>query len=426
MDTPGVAGIVIRPDSKDSSKHVLYTWTHAYEGYPDVDFDDRRPSKVKCWSSEGRLKREYHCDVGDDEEGNPANPSISTVVFCELYRDDLETWVDSMIVGLHCTCGSIKWKSDYSDFDLELAQECGEGNILPFFEHSNGEAMETWRESFGLVRALAVCGKRKTVLSYGIFPGHGLPLAMVLWSCKEPGVPLSYFDCKKCRMYEVNGISVHNSDVLLGDLHADRIVAVNVEEYGLYPSIVIEGYGKIRARYHDDDGFHGTMAMSGPYSIMANESNQTVWIFETAKFASHSALDHLDWRFKDQIHREIHDDEDDRHRYAGRSIAIGKVTFPEFGGNKPKRKKKKNPEFMIGFPESDDKSDRLGDGGPIALAMRGRWIVGGFSNGTLARFQLPDEFDKGLEDIGVSCNDKASCSHLTSDVWFTPMLDFDC
>jgi hypothetical protein len=423
-DTPGVAGIVIRPDCRDRTKHLIYTWTHAYQGYPDEEFDDREPSRVKCWNSHGVLRREYMCDIGDDQEGNPANPSVSAVVFCELFIEDHGRWVDSMIVGLHCISSSIKWKRDYSDFDLETAQECGEGSILPFFEHSHGKAMESWREDFGLVRALAVCGKRKTVMSFGVFPGHGFPEAIVLWSCKEPGVPLVRFDCQKCRIYEVAGLSVHNSDVLLADNYGDRIVAMSVEEYGLYPTITIEGYGKIGKRYYVDEGYHGRMAMSGPFAVMANELCPSVWIFETAKCASHSALDRKDGRMRDYRMREESHDEDDPHKYSGRQIAIGKVTFPEFGGNPPTRTKEKNPSFMIGLPESDDKSDRLGEGGVIALAMRGKWLVAGFSNGTLSRVELPDEFQTS-EESDLSSNHKTSFSSLPSDTWHQPILDFD-
>mmetsp|Transcript_14353 Transcript_14353/g.26944 ORF Transcript_14353/g.26944 Transcript_14353/m.26944 type:complete len:718 (-) Transcript_14353:1861-4014(-) len=419
--TPGVAGIVIRPNGKSQKTHLIYTWTHIYPGFPDVEFKDREPSRVKCWNSDGFLKREYICDVGDDEEGNRAHPTISTVVFCELYREDLERWVDSMIVGLHCVATSIDWKNNYSDFDLETAQECGEGNILPFFEHSRGEPMETWREDIGLVRALAVCGRKKTVLSYGVHLGHGFPLAIVLWSCEEPGVPLCRFNCEQCRINGVAGLSVHNSDVILADCYADRIVAISVEEYGLYPKINVEGYGKIGNRYYIDEGFHGRMAMSGPFAAMANEMQPTVWIFETAKCASNSALDHKDGKMRAFYMKDTSYDENDRHRFSGREIAIGSVRFPEFGGNPPSMKKDENPSCMIG---SESKPDDFGDGGVIALAIRGKWLVAGFSNGTLSRVELPKDFEIGME-TDLSCNHQASCSSLPSDMWYAPILDFE-
>jgi hypothetical protein len=166
------------------------------------------------------------------------------------------------------------------------------------------------------------------------------------------------------------------------------------------------------------------MAMSGPFAVMANELCPSVWIFETAKCASHSALDRKDGRMRDYRMREDSHDEDDPHKYSGRQIAIGKVTFPEFGGNPPTRTKEKNPSFMIGLPESDDKSDRLGEGGVIALAMRGKWLVAGFSNGTLSRVELPDEFQTS-EESDLSSNHKTSFSSLPSDTWHQPILDFD-
>ena len=42
------------------------------------------------------------------------------------------------------TDGYLEYEDEYlSDFDLDEAQQAGEGNILPFYEHSNGLQMET-------------------------------------------------------------------------------------------------------------------------------------------------------------------------------------------------------------------------------------------------------------------------------------------
>lgn len=187
-ETPGVAGIIARKHPTKEGEYLLYTWSHAYEGYPDEDYDDRGPSQVKVWRGhDGKFQKSYECDVGDDRDGNSAHPSIACVVFCKLFVN--RSWQDALIVGLHCICPKIRlWDEDYSDFDLEEAQEVGEGNILPFYEH-RGVAMETWRDHSGIIRAMAVV-PNKYLLSSSMRYGNGLPDAMVLWDLQNPGVPL--------------------------------------------------------------------------------------------------------------------------------------------------------------------------------------------------------------------------------------------
>jgi len=85
METPGVAGIVIRPDPTKKHHHLVYTWSDAHEGYPHHDFDDRGPATLRAWSgNDGKLVKKYLCDVGVDADGDHAYPTISTVVFCKL------------------------------------------------------------------------------------------------------------------------------------------------------------------------------------------------------------------------------------------------------------------------------------------------------------------------------------------------------
>jgi len=188
QETPGVAGIVVRPDLSNKHYHVVYTWTHAHDGYPRLEFDKRHPSKLRAWSGiNGALLKQYNCDIGKDEDGENAHPSISTVVFCKLFLEERGTWVDSIIVGLYCRCVDIEYDEDFSDYDIEDAAEISRGNILPFVEHSNGMAMETWRGDPGLIRAMAVI-ESKYLLSCSIIPGHGTPHSFTLWSLSNPGM----------------------------------------------------------------------------------------------------------------------------------------------------------------------------------------------------------------------------------------------
>eukprot|EP00978_Attheya_sp_CCMP212_P003319 scaffold6841_cov58-Attheya_sp.AAC.2 len=382
-ETMGVAGIVIHPVEKSKTKHCIYTWTHAYEGYPDKDFEDREASKVKCWQSDGTYKRSYSCDVGDADDGTVAHPSIAAVVFCDLFMEARNMWVDSMVVGLHCASNSLDWEGDYSQFDLEDAQESGEGNIIPFYEHSNGKRMETWRDSLGLISSLAVI-PRKYVLSFSIKLGHGSPDAMVLWSCEEPGVPLCRHDFwdpsirnplkqSLSRLYGVAGISVWGTDIIMTDNEGDRIAAVVVEDEEGNPCLDLKGYASIGNKRCEDEGFHGRMAMSGPHAIVANQSFPDVWMFHTQECRDHPKLDARD-------------------------------------GNERKFYAEEERSNEEGNLQQDYREDGFGEGGPIVLAIRGKWLVAGFSNGTIG-------------DDSVSANHLASSSHLPSDEWFHPILE---
>ena len=195
-ETPGVAGMVVRPDPTNVNHHLVYTWSDAYEGYPHRSFKKRGPSTLRAWSSiDGVLVKAYSCNIGVDTDGNPAYPSISTVVFCKLYQKDCDTWVDSIVVGLYCLCKCLQYDEDFSDFDLVEAAGQSEGNILPFWEHSDGRAMETWRGDSGLIHAMAVV-KEKYLFTLTICSGHGFPRSIILWSLNEPGTfVISTFSC---------------------------------------------------------------------------------------------------------------------------------------------------------------------------------------------------------------------------------------
>ena len=446
--TAGVAGLIVRQNG--TGGHLLYTWTDAYDGYPEQDWEARGPSKVKCWSgNDGRFVRSYDCDVGQaDGTGEPAYPSISTVVFCRLWMGDRNAWVDSMIVGLHCLCQTIVWKSDYSNYDIEKAQRMGEGNILPFYEHSpNQRAMETWRGHSGIIRAMAVIPDRY-LLSYTMRYGHGLPDAMILWSLKDPGVPLcrhdfwdpskSLFKQNRTRLHSVVGISASGTNILFASEDGDRVALVTVQNAHGAPCLELQGYGNIGNRHPEDENFHGNLAMSGKYAVMSNEGFCDAWLFNIEGSASHEKLDRREGNSRDFDDDDDDDDEEvSKYRFGGREIAVGKVSFPLFGGNPPRRKKRK-----IGFgtlrpgnesdsgSESDfggalwtmSKDDGLGEGGPVSLAMHGKWLVAGFSNGSVVRAPyLPAQFHS--VENGAGSGGLVSCSRLQSDEWSCPVLE---
>jgi hypothetical protein len=424
QDTGGVSHIAVRPDPKHAKQHIVFTWSDAYNGYPECDFDDRYASAITALSGkDGSVIRQYCCDVGRDEEGNFAHPSIATVVFCKLFVKG--SWVDSIVVGLHCVCNVLDHDESYSDFNLAHVQQFSKGNILPFKEHS-ASAMETWRGHSGLVRCMSVIDSY--LLSFSIQPGHGFPDAFILWSLRSPGVPLERWDCwdpsqstfrqMQTRLDRVCGMCADGDKILLADEDADRFAVLNIE----HETIDLVGYGGIGSKYYDDQGFHGRMASFGTYAIMANECDPTVWLFKTKGCAEHKNLDRTDGT-PDHFKNEFDDDEDALEtKRAGREIAVGKLVFPKWGGTNSKKKAKVdlNP---FAFPSNEDK-DGLGEGGPTILSMRGKYVVAGFSNGAIARMQLPEEFNESSE-CSLSANHLSCSSYLPSDEWHYPTLECD-
>jgi hypothetical protein len=82
-------------------------------------------------SIDGKLVKAYSCNMGADADGDPAYPSISTVVFYKLYQKDRNTRVDSIVVGLFSLCECLQYNENFSDFNLIEAADRSEGNILP-------------------------------------------------------------------------------------------------------------------------------------------------------------------------------------------------------------------------------------------------------------------------------------------------------
>jgi len=434
QEVMGVAGIAVRKNAQ-KKRHRVYTWTHAYEGYPNVTFEERGPSKVKCWSGKsGKLLQTHSCDVGVDEADKPAHPSIATVVFCKLWIE-ASRWVDSMVVGLHCICPrTCDWDSDYGDFDIEAAEQFGEGNILPFHE-ANGRAMESWRDHEGIIQAMAVV-PNKCLLSYSIRKGHGLPDAMILWDLTQPGVPLcrhDFWDPSRSlserngtRLDGVSGISVSGTDVLFCCNYGDRIAVVTVEDKDGNPSLELHGYGNIGNRHAESDEYHGRMAMDGIHTVMAGEYHDEAWIFPIQGNSEQEGLDRREGNPRIFYESDLGydgDGEDPHLVFSGRKLAKGKVTIPKWGGVTQHRKKQKTHARLTSdnLDEKPAKKKAVGDGGPALLALRGKWLVAGFSNGTIARAPfLPDTFHHPAASRDANCH--ASCSSLPSDEWNAPVL----
>jgi len=435
-ETPGVAGIVVRPDHVKKTRPIIFTWTDAYNGYPSKKFDDREPSVLKAWSGvDGKFICEYVCDVGNDQDGSPAQPSISAVVFCKVFHHCLGCYQDTILVGLHCCCNTLEYDEDYSDFDIEESRQFSEGNILPFLEHSRDKAMETWRGHNGMIRAMAVI-REAYVVSVSIQSGCGRPDQMIIWSLEDDGVPLfrkdiydynqpNVFKRSLYRLTNVVGICIEGNDILLSDNYGDRIVSATLHDEGEEgPTVTINGYASIGNRNYDGEGFHGRIAVADKYASVAMEIDSTAWIFRIRGNSSHNNLDRRDGNPRDFRYDSYDGNsmESLQQKRAGREMAIGKVKFPPFGGNSPSRKKRKPLDFMGPLDLScKDQEDGFGEGGPIALAMRGRYIVGGFSNGSLARFFLPDAFAE--TKLSLCANDRSSCGSLPSDEWHIPILE---
>lgn len=214
---------------------------------------------------------------------------------------------------------------------------------------------------------------------------------------------------------------------------SDGIVALQIceeeDDEGSYPiDIDICGYGKIGIRRHEDSGFHGRMAMSQRHiAIVANEICPEVWIFNIAACATHEKLDRREGNIQsdDKDHNDWNDEEVYYNNRSGRQIAVGKVEFPPWGGNPPKREKAKPQDIFDRNRISikGGKDDGFGrKGGPLAIAIRGKWIISGFSNGTLSKALLPEELEEAPSS--VSSNHLASCSYLKSDEFYTPELKY--
>jgi len=418
-ETPGVAGIAVRPGP------LVYTWSDAYNGYPDDEFDDRSASVIKVWSgADCALVKEIECNVNEG-----SYPSIATVVFCKVKYEEYDVSMDSIVVGLHCCCDVLNYNENYTGFDLDDSCDFSEGNILPFLEDDTSVELPSWRGHRGMIRAMAVANSGEYLVSFSIKYGTGKPDSAILWDLSEAGVPLyrlpfrdvfekNIFKQALVRLGDISGVCVNDRAILVADNYGDTIASVTIEDDKDGPYLALNGYANIGNRQYDGDGFHGRMASSGNHAVMAMEMDQTAWVFPIQGVSDHKNLDRRDGnprKFPGDFSGE--QETDLSIALAARSIAVGKVEFPPFGGNKPTRKRKQG-----WFGSVEDTSDGLGNGGPLTLALRGRHLVAGFANGTLTRYKLPVTFEnKGKPSL--SSNVGASASSLPSDEWHVPHLD---
>lgn len=432
-ETFGVAGLAVRPNPKEKGKHLLYTWTDGTR--------EGTCRTLNVWSgADGELVKKYTIDlVGKNEEGFRANPDISTVLFCRLRVED--RLVDSVLVGLHCICSALKFDNTYSKFNLQSAQDHSEGNIIPFYEHSSDgvDPMETWRGHQGMIKAMAVIDS-KYLLSCSIQHGTGNPDAMILWSLYKPGVPLhriDFWDPKKprlsqslSRLCEPCGISVDGTDVLVADEYGRRVVVFTLEESNDGgAAIKLHGYANTQVICDGDECFHGRMAMSRSHAVLARECESTALVFKIKGNSNYAKLDREDGdRMKFQ-----RDYDDEPEPCVGRELADGKVELPLWGGNTPNSRKRQKTEGDSEQPFNMDTlmragrqkgRDGLGEGGPITVAVRGKWLVAGFSNGTISKTLLPEEFGEVDADC-VSANHRVSCCSLSPCEWQIPALEYD-
>ena len=242
------------------------------------------------------------------------------------------------------------------------------------------------------------------------------------------------------RLCAIAGVSINGNRILVANDHARELAVLTInedEDDESFPSsIVINGYGKILRSPDLGGGFHGRMVMSqSRYSVIANEDTQIAWIFNIGDCADHEKLDSRDGNYRNFESENYDEDGDDG--YPGRQISVGKVKFPLWGGNKPCHKKRKQnddtekvgcmlglDDDFEGFLKGRDNDDSYGEGGPMAIAFRGRWIVAGFSNGTLVKALLPEKFAEKESLFGISSNHLTSCSCLPSDEWHQPKLAY--
>jgi hypothetical protein len=130
-----------------------------------------------------------------------------------------------MIVGLLCCHeGIYEWQNDYSEFELDPAYYGGEGNIVPFYEDSGGQAMDTWCKHTGPVQAMAVVPDKYLLRLTRLL--NGTSDALMQWDLSNPGVPLIRHNQRKLssrrwvkkrtRLGEIVGIAALGAEVMFG------------------------------------------------------------------------------------------------------------------------------------------------------------------------------------------------------------------
>jgi len=377
----GIRGIMVRESS--SGEHLVYVWAHNF------DSEERdQPNEIKVLN--GNHGDENHTLVCEVDEDMAVHPIISCVVYCKLLYDNV--WNDCIIVGLNATCACLTYNETYTDYNIEEAEDFAYGNILPFV----GEEMEeTWRGHKGSIRSMAVTTDGY-VLSCSEHPRKYFAEALILWATKAPGVPLHRIDLymggsnlAKAMFSPLRtlqgGIAVHGNKILIGGQYGDLIVPIDIDginekEDGKEekePSLVMRGYGKLGLRYHIDDSFKGCLVGSGNAAITSNEGCEELYIFPLDSLGDNPDIV-TDTRARTFEEWDKQVDEFDETILRARSMASGQIKF----------RFQKDASSKIKYSSNK--------GGPVAVAMKGRYVVAGFDNGSILKAKLlPEEFEDG-------------------------------
>eukprot|EP00979_Chaetoceros_neogracilis_P013888 scaffold4149_cov224-Chaetoceros_neogracile.AAC.1 len=378
----GIRGIAVQ--ELPSGEHLIYTWSHTYDS-----IECNLPNEVRVLN--GRNGQSHHvlkCQVDCDMDRHPL---ISCVIFSKLMYEDV--WDDVVIVGLKVTCECLTYNENYTDFVLEEAEDFAYGNILPFVGE---EVEETWRGHNGTIRSMAVTPDRYIVSCSE--HNHGFAEAIILWSAKTPGEPLHRIDlfkgnlCHGCLSPPLRslqgGIAVHGNKILIGGEYGDMIVPIDIvgiDEGGdKKPSLDMRGFGTLGLRSTIDSSLKGCLVGSGNAAIITNEGCEEVYIFPIDSLGDNPHLNN-DLSPTDIEKQSEHLDEDDDTHLHVRSMALGQFKF----------------RFQKHDPSKDDEN-----GGPVVLAIKGRYVVAGFDSGGIVRAKLlPEEFDdrsKGSSNMYAS------------------------
>jgi len=400
----GIRGIMVQESS--SGEHLVYVWSHNYDS-EDCD----QPNEIKVLN--GNHGDQHHTLICEVDSDMAVHPIISCVVYSKLIYDDV--WLDCIIVGLKATCACLPYNEKYTDYNIEEAEDFAYGNILPFVGE---DVEETWRGGHrGTIRSMAVTSDGY-VLSCSEHPGHHFAEALILWSAKSPGVPLHRIDLYKggpnltedlfppLRTLQ-GGIAVHGNKILIGGQYGDMIVPIDIDgidgKEDTQPSLVIKGYGKLGLRYHTDDSFKGCLVGSGNAAITSNEGCEELYIFPLDSLGDNPDIV-TDMRRRKFEEWDEHVDEFDETILRARSMALGQIKF----------------RFQKEASASSKKEYSSNNGGPVAVAMKGRYVVAGFDSGSILKAKLlPEEFEDGTKG---SSNLYAS-SFLQDDTCDSPHFD---
>eukprot|EP00554_Chaetoceros_debilis_P015606 CAMPEP_0194124334 /NCGR_PEP_ID=MMETSP0150-20130528/58176_1 /TAXON_ID=122233 /ORGANISM="Chaetoceros debilis, Strain MM31A-1" /LENGTH=1038 /DNA_ID=CAMNT_0038818009 /DNA_START=128 /DNA_END=3241 /DNA_ORIENTATION=+ len=396
----GIRGITVKEDSDGA--HSVYAWSHI------PDSPNNEPNEIRVLrGSNGEQYNELICEVDGDMNNHP---KISCIVFSKLKYDNI--WHDSIIVGFFATATTLNYDDNYTNFDLEEAEEVAHGNIMPFL---GDETKETWRGHAGIIRSMAVIPD-KYLVSCSEHSGHNFAEAIILWGASTPGIPLHRIDLfrkgdnvpgfgHRCKTFHPlnsleGGIAINRNKILIGGGYGDMIVSLEIRGKDVdgsscssnKPTLKMIGHSHLGQRSYEDDYFKGCLVGSGNTAIISNEGCEEAWLFQMDCVGDHPFLDtDMSRRDSNGIEKLGRFEEDDKYKFKrAQSIASGKLLFSY---------------QKVGL-------DNRAEGGPIALAIKGRYVVAGFQNGSIVKSSLlPVEY---VDESCGSSNMHAS-SFLHSD-----------